>query len=134
MNHFKVPYKAKKWKKCKTLDVNTFFDEAWIEAQGNKCLAKKLSPRTVEDFFEEAGATLIKRGKEYDRPAGERSAGPTAIAFNAITGRDLRAAEVWLILQIVKDVRQFTGPYHQDSAVDGIAYSALKAEALASEA
>ena len=130
MNHFKVPYKAKKWKKCKTLDVNTFFDEAWIDAQS----AKKLSPRTVEDFFEEAGATLIKRGKEYDRPAGERSAGPTAIAFNAITGRDLRAAEVWLILQIVKDVRQFTGTYHQDSAVDGIAYSALKAEALASEA
>ena len=130
MSHFKVPYKAKKWKKCKTLDVNTFFDEAWIDAQS----AKKLSPRTVEDFFEEAGATLIKRGKEYDRPAGERSAGPTAIAFNAITGRDLRAAEVWLILQIVKDVRQFTGPYHQDSAVDGIAYSALKAEALASEA
>ena len=130
MKHFKVPYKAKKWKKCKTLDVNTFFDEAWIDAQ----LTKKLSPRTVEDFFEEAGATLIKRGKEYDRPAGERSAGPTAIAFNAITGRDLRAAEVWLILQIVKDVRQFTGPYHQDSAVDGIAYSALKAEALASEA
>lgn len=130
MSHFKVPYKAKKWKKCKTLDVNTFFDEAWIDAQS----AKKLSPRTVEDFFEEARATLIKRGKEYDRPAGERSAGPTAIAFNAITGRDLRPAEVWLILQIVKDVRQFTGTYHQDSAVDGIAYSALKAEALASEA
>ena len=130
MKHFKVPYKAKKWKKCKTLDVNAFFDEAWIDAQ----LTKKLSPRTVEDFFEEAGAKLIERGQEYDRPAGERSAGPTAAAFNAITGRDLRPAEVWLILQIVKDVRQFTGAYHQDSAVDGIAYSALKAEALASEA
>lgn len=99
-----------------------------------RSIGQEALPRTVEDFFEEAGATLIKRGKEYDRPAGERSAGPTAIAFNAITGRDLRPAEVWLILQIVKDVRQFTGTYHQDSAVDGIAYSALKAEALASEA
>ena len=35
-------------------------------------------------------------------------------------------------MQVLKDVRQWQNPnrFHQDSAEDGIAYSALKAEAL----
>lgn len=61
--------------------------------------------------------------------------GATVTAFNAITGRDLSEAEGWLLLQTLKDVRQWQNPskYHHDSALDGVAYSALKAEALSEE-
>lgn len=72
------------------------------------------------------------RAAEYDQPGGERSMGRTVQAFNAITGRDLTEAEGWLLLQVLKDVRQWSAKdYHHDSALDGVAYSALKAEALA---
>lgn len=49
------------------------------------------------------------------------------------TGRDLTEAEGWLLLQVLKDVRQWQNPdkFHEDSALDGVAYSSLKAEALA---
>lgn len=60
--------------------------------------------------------------------------GRTAQAFNAITGRDLTEAKGWLLLKVLKDVRQRQNPdkFHEDSTLDGVAYSSLKAEALAS--
>lgn len=84
------------------------------------------------DFLHKAAALMEDLGKEYDKPEGERSMGKTVRAFNAITGRDLSEAEGWLLLQILKDVRQWQNPgrYHADSAEDAITYSALKAEAL----
>jgi hypothetical protein len=91
-------------------------------------------PTTAPDFLQSALNTLTQRGKDYDKPEGERSAAAVAVAFNAITGRNLTEAEVWLILQLVNDVRQWQNPerYHADSALDCVAYAALKAEALAS--
>lgn len=70
------------------------------------------------------------RAATYDQPEGERSMGKTVEAFNVITGRDLSESEGWLLMQILKDVRdrQRAEP-HRDSLEDGIAYSALKAEA-----
>lgn len=57
--------------------------------------------------------------------------GRCVVAFNALTGRDLTEAEGWLLLQLLKDARQWSGRrFHQDSAEDCIAYAALKAEAL----
>ncbi len=84
------------------------------------------------EFLQAAMDTQAERGKEYDQPGGERSMGRTVQAFNTITGRDLTEAEGWLLLQVLKDVRQWQNPgrYHYDSALDGVAYSALKAEAL----
>ncbi len=74
---------------------------------------------------------MDERGKQYDSPKGERSMGRCVTAFNAITGRDLTEPEGWLLLQILKDVRQWSRPeYHRDSAEDNVAYAALKAEAL----
>ena len=68
----------------------------------------------------------------YDQPTGERSMGKTVIAFNAITGQSLTEAEGWLLLQLLKDARQWSRKeYHADSAEDGVTFSALKAEALA---
>lgn len=84
------------------------------------------------DFLQSAIDVQAERGKQYDSPEGERSMGRTMAAFNAITGRDLAEAEGWLLLQILKDVRQWQNPeqYHHDSALDGVAYASLKAEAL----
>lgn len=71
------------------------------------------------------------RAATYDQPRGERSMCRTVDAFNAITGRDLAESEGWLLLQLLKDARQWSNAaYHQDSAEDCIAYAALKAEAL----
>jgi hypothetical protein len=84
------------------------------------------------EFLQAAIDTQAERGKQYDSPEGERSMGRTVQAFNAITGRDLTEAEGWLLLQTLKDVRQWQNPdkYHHDSALDGVAYASLKAEAL----
>lgn len=87
---------------------------------------------TARDFLQRAIKTMNDRGKRYDSPDGERSMGKAVDAFNAITGRSLTTSEGWLLLQILKDVRQYSGAsYHEDSALDCVAYAALKAEALA---
>jgi hypothetical protein len=88
---------------------------------------------TAEDFLRRAATIMNSRGAQYDKPDGERSMGKCVAAFNIITGRDLTEAEGWLLLQVLKDVRQWQTPaaYHADSAEDAVAYSALKAEALA---
>ena len=90
--------------------------------------------KTVQatDFLSKALTLLEERGKDYDQPQGERSMGKTIQAFNAITGHTLKESEGWLLLQLLKDVRQWSNPnsYHADSAEDCISYAALKAEAL----
>jgi hypothetical protein len=85
-------------------------------------------------LLDKAAQLMIERGKQYDKPEGERSMGKAVAAFNAITGRDLSEPEGWLLLQVLKDVRLFQRDgYHADSAEDCIAYAALKAEAKARE-
>jgi hypothetical protein len=86
--------------------------------------------RTAEQFLSQAVDLLIERGKQYDKPGGERSMGSTVKAFNAITNKTLSESEGWLFMSILKRVRQFQGPYHKDSAEDAVSYSALEAEAL----
>lgn len=85
------------------------------------------------DFLRKGADLLEERGKQYDQPGGERSMGKAVSAFNTITGRSLTEAEGWLLLQVLKDVRQWQNPdkYHADSAEDCVSYAALKAEALA---
>lgn len=90
---------------------------------------------TAPEFLHRAATIMEERGKQYDKPGGERSMGKTVAAFNAITGRDLSEAEGWLLLETLKNVRMWQRPgFHQDSADDSVAYSALKAEAKAKEA
>lgn len=87
--------------------------------------------RTASDIADAALKHIRERASTYDQPTGERSAAKTAMAFNAITGKDIAESEVWLLLQLLKDVRQWSRKeYHQDSAEDCIAYAALKAESL----
>ena len=91
----------------------------------------EIAPKSAADFLAKASSLLTERGQQYDT-GKERSGPKIAAAFNAITGKDLTPAEVYLVLQITKDVRQWSAPeYHPDSAEDCVSYAALKAEALA---
>ena len=88
----------------------------------------------AEEFLAQALETLAQRGKDYDSPQGERSMLKAVTAFNAITGQELSEAEGWLFMEQIKIARQYQAPgYHHDSALDGVAYAALRAEALSSE-
>jgi len=92
----------------------------------------QINPPTAHDFLVKANELMAQRGQTYDQPTGERSMGKTVVAFNAITGQTLTEAEGWLLLQLLKDARQWSRTeYHADSAEDGVSFSALKAEALA---
>lgn len=86
------------------------------------------------DLLNRAAALMAERGQQYDKPEGERSMGRAVSAWCAITGKDISEAEGWLLMECVKNVRLWQRPgYHADSAEDGIAYSALKAEAKQQE-
>lgn len=86
---------------------------------------------SAPELLMRASELLLERGQDYDDDRGERSMGKAVDAFNAITSVGLSEAEGWLLLQLLKDVRQWsTIGYHQDSGEDCIAYAALKAEAL----
>lgn len=91
--------------------------------------------KTAPDLLQNAANIMAERGKQYDKPEGERSMAKCVQAFNVITEHSLTEAEGWLLLQLLKDVRLWQRPgYHQDSAEDCIAYAALKAEAKQLEA
>lgn len=80
-------------------------------------------------ILHKAAEIMEERGKQYDQPGGERSMGKAVAAFNIISGRDLQESEGWLLLQVLKDVRDRQKKVaHTDSLEDCVAYSALKAE------
>jgi hypothetical protein len=87
---------------------------------------------SAEFYLKSALTTMQERGKTYDSDGGERSMGKTIAAFNAITGRELSEQDGWLLMLLLKQVRQWsTNQFHQDSALDSVAYAALLAESLA---
>jgi len=107
-------------------------DETTAKALKAAIAPAKAGAITAPSLLNKAASIMEERGKQYDSAGGERSMGRCVTAFNAITGRDLTEPEGWLLLQVLKDVRQWQKPgYHADSAEDCIAYAALKAEALA---
>lgn len=89
------------------------------------------SERSAKDFLQQASELMDERGKQYDSKGEERSMGKCVVAFNAVTGRDLTESEGWLLMSLLKRVRQYSREeYHKDSAEDGVAYAALEAESL----
>lgn len=91
--------------------------------------------QTAPELLNKASALMEERGKQYDKPEGERSMAQTVAIFNLHHGLGMTEAQGWHFMQILKDVRLFQNPgYHQDSAEDCIAYAALKAEAKQMEA
>ena len=90
----------------------------------------------MANFFGEMFSNLT--GKAQAKSAGqlgERSMGRAVAALNVILGREaLTESEGWLLLQILKDVRDRQRPVpHVDSLEDCVAYAALKAEARLAE-
>ena len=81
-----------------------------------------------------AAQTMQQRGQQYDKPDGERSMGRAVEAFNMVTGGTLRESDGWLLLAILKMVRnQSRIAPHYDSLVDGTAYMSLYAESRLTE-
>ena len=87
------------------------------------------------EFLQSAIDVQAERGKQYDKPTGERSMGATISAFNCITGYTLEESDGWMLLSLLKLVRQAQNPeqYHYDSALDFVAYASLYAEAASEQ-
>lgn len=87
------------------------------------------------EFLQAAIDVQAERGKQYDKPTGERSMGATISAFNCITGYTLEESDGWMLLSLLKLVRQSQNPeqYHHDSALDFVAYASLYAEAASEQ-
>ena len=94
---------------------------------------KQIKIKSAQEILNDCINVQQDRGKYYDTQGGhqERSFASAAAAFNAITGKSLTPAEVCLVLQIVKDVRQWSQDrLHEDSVLDGVSYASLKGEEL----
>lgn len=89
----------------------------------------------AKSILNTCGEILDQRGAEYEADEQEeRSFAAVAACFNAKTGKDLTPAHICLILQDLKDVRQFAQDrLHWDSVIDGVNYAALKGEELAKQ-
>lgn len=88
-----------------------------------------------KEFLQAAIDVQAERGKQYDKPTGERSMCATISAFNCITGYTLEESDGWMLLGLLKLVRQSQNPeqYHHDSALDFVAYASLYAEAASEQ-
>ena len=113
-------------------DIEFYRQVLMVRAVGD---ARPATPPDAPTLLDAAAGHMRDRAATYDQPTGERSVGRAVQALNAILGRQaLTESEGWLLLQILKDVRdrQRTVP-HRDSLEDAIAYAALKAEARLAE-
>lgn len=91
--------------------------------------------KKAKDYLLGAIKTMESRASEYDKEAKEeRSMRKIVQAFNTITSQDLTEVQGWAFMQCLKMVRLHVNPdrFHEDSAIDNIAYSALEAEAWGS--
>jgi hypothetical protein len=84
----------------------------------------------AQDLLHRAASLMDERGKQYDQRSGERSMQATVTAFNAISGYCLTEADGFLLMAILKMVRdQSREMPHRDSIDDLVAYASLYGEA-----
>ena len=88
------------------------------------------NPTKAQDLLHRAASLMDERGKQFDQPSGERSMAATVAAFNAISGYSLTEADGFLLMAILKMVRdQQRDTPHRDSIEDLVAYASLYGEA-----
>ena len=88
------------------------------------------NPTKAQDLLHRAASLMDERGKQYDQPSGERSMLAAVTAFNAIAGYHLTEAEGFLLMALLKMVRdQQREMPHRDSIEDLVAYASLYGEA-----
>ena len=84
----------------------------------------------AQDLLHRAASLMDERGKQYDQPSGERSMLAAVTAFNAIAGYHLTEADGFLLMALLKMVRdQQRETPHRDSIEDLVAYASLYGEA-----
>lgn len=84
----------------------------------------------AQDLLHRAASLMDERGEQYDQRSGERSMQATVTAFNAITGYSLTESDGFLLMAILKMVRdQSREMPHRDSIDDLVAYASLYGEA-----
>ena len=89
---------------------------------------------TAPQLLNRAANIMERRGAQYDKPEGERSMGAVVKMFNVATGRDLSEAEGWMLMVLLKMVRDRQRDVaHQDSCEDMIAYASLYSESRLAE-
>ena len=87
-------------------------------------------PTKAQDLLHRAADLMDERGKQYDQPSGERSMAAAVAAFNAIAGYHLTEADGFLLMALLKMVRdQQRETPHRDSIEDLVAYASLYGEA-----
>jgi hypothetical protein len=85
---------------------------------------------TAPQLLNKAAELMVQRGHQYDKREGERSMAQTVLAFNLITQKDLTEAHGFLLMAILKMVRDNQrDTAHQDSIEDLVAYASLYGEA-----
>lgn len=96
---------------------------------GLQDLTQSRAKDNATDYLMRAGETMAERGRGYDGSDQERSMAKIVSVFNTATGLNLTELQGWAFMQALKYVR-FCGSkeFHEDSAIDLIAYSALAAE------
>ena len=88
------------------------------------------NPTKAQDLLHRAADLMDERGKQYDNPQGERSMQAAVTAFNAISGHSLTESDGFLLMAILKMVRdQQREMPHRDSIDDLVAYASLYGEA-----
>lgn len=88
------------------------------------------NPAKAQDLLHRAADLMDERGKQYDQRSGERSMQATVTAFNAISGYSLTEADGFLLMALLKMVRdQQRETPHRDSIEDLVAYASLYGEA-----
>lgn len=88
------------------------------------------NPTKAQDLLHRAADLMDERGKQYDQPSGERSMQAAVTAFNAISGYSLTEADGFLLMALLKMVRdQQRETPHRDSIEDLVAYASLYGEA-----
>ena len=87
-------------------------------------------PTKAQDLLHRAASLMDERGQQYDQPSGERSMLAAVTAFNAIAGYHLTEADGFLLMALLKMVRdQQRETPHRDSIEDLVAYASLYGEA-----
>lgn len=126
-----------------TLSGETMLEPALPEVEVNRYPASRPRPpepvsekpvfeepmKSAHGLLLEAAETLNSRGKERDKPNGERSMACAVRIYNAIHP-ELAMSEVqgWRFMQCLKLAREVQGGFKEDDYLDGIGYAALKAE------
>lgn len=95
------------------------------EFEDDAILAAALPPR-VAMLREAEALTAGARNRDYGEPVGNMA--HIAEIFNAISGRDLTAAEVAMFHVATKLARLRTSPRHRDSHVDAANYIGIHLE------